>query len=55
LASCLLLPISNTDPFLLVEAAARGRYIVIVPRSVVRDAPAPRKPAWPRTDSHVRR
>ena len=26
------------DPFLLVEAAARGRYVVIVPRSVVRDA-----------------
>jgi LysR family transcriptional activator of nhaA len=26
------------DPFLLVEAAARGRYVVVVPRSVVRDA-----------------
>ena len=26
------------DPFLLVEAAARGGYVVIVPRSVVRDA-----------------
>lgn len=26
------------DPFLLVEAAARGRYVVIVPRAVVRDA-----------------
>jgi len=26
------------DPSLLVEAAARGRYVVIVPRSVVRDA-----------------
>jgi LysR family transcriptional activator of nhaA len=26
------------DPFLLVEAAARGGYIVVVPRSVARDA-----------------
>jgi LysR family transcriptional activator of nhaA len=26
------------DPFLLVEAAARGGYVVIVPRSVARDA-----------------
>ena len=26
------------DPFLLVEAAARGRHVVIVPRSVARDA-----------------
>jgi LysR family transcriptional activator of nhaA len=28
------------DPFLLVEAAARGGYVVIVPRSVARDAVA---------------
>ncbi len=26
------------DPFLLVEVAARGRYVVIVPRAVARDA-----------------
>jgi LysR family transcriptional activator of nhaA len=28
----------SDDPFLLVEAAVRGRYIVVVPRSVARDA-----------------
>lgn len=26
------------DPFLMVEAAARGRYVAVVPRSVARDA-----------------